>query len=300
MHPDVVELLTCPHCGNPLEQFGSTLRCSEGHAFDIARQGYVNLLSGNGRVPSGDTASMVRARAAFLDGGHFAGLRDAIVETAARAVDEGSTGEGAPAGCVIEVGAGTGYYLSAVLDRLVDRVGLALDISKFALRRAGRAHERLGAVACDTWQRLPVRDHCADLILDIFAPRNPSEFRRLLGTGGRLIVVTPGDRHLRELVSALGLLEVDERKQERVEAQLAEDFIQMGCVRRDEFLMLTPAEITILAEMGPSAFHIPSEEIAERAVLLTGSVSVTVSVNIGVYRAARPADAASTPSCQDS
>jgi 23S rRNA (guanine745-N1)-methyltransferase len=296
----VVELLTCPHCGSRLEQSGSTLRCSQGHAFDIARQGYVNLLPGTARAPSGDTASMVRARAAFLEGGHFAGLRDAIVETAARAVGEASTTGGASAGCVIEVGAGTGYYLSAVLDRLVDRVGLAVDISKFALRRAGRAHERLGAVACNTWQRLPVRDQCADLILDIFAPRNPSEFRRLLGTRGRLIVVTPSDRHLRELISALGLLEVDERKQDRVEAQLAEDFIQTSSVHRDEFLMLTPAEVSAVAEMGPSAFHIPSEEIGERAALLTSSVSVTVSVNIGVYRAAQPTDSASTPSCQDS
>jgi 23S rRNA (guanine745-N1)-methyltransferase len=59
-------------------------------------------------------------------------------------------------GCVVDVGAGTGYYLAVVLERLTDRVGLALDVSKYALRRAARAHRRVGAVACDVWHGLPV------------------------------------------------------------------------------------------------------------------------------------------------
>jgi 23S rRNA (guanine745-N1)-methyltransferase len=286
MLAEVIELLMCPHCGSGLSSAGPTLRCSAGHSFDVARQGYVNLLPASRPPATGDTASMVRAREAFLEGGHFSGLRDAIVETAARALPKGPEDRGSARGCVIEVGAGTGYYLSGVLDRLPDRVGLALDISKFALRRAARAHERLGAVACDTWQRLPVRDHCAALILDIFAPRNPSEFRRLLEPEGRLVVVTPGERHLCELIPALGLLQVDERKQERLEVKLAEDFVPAGSVCRDEFLALTPAEIAVLAEMGPSAFHVPAEEISRKAGLLADSVNVTVSVNISVYRAA--------------
>ncbi len=286
MRDEVVELLICPHCEGGLSSAGPTLRCSAGHSFDVARHGYVNLLPGGRRPRTGDTASMVRARQAFLEGGHFAGLRDAIIETAARALPKGPSDQGPAPGCVVEVGAGTGYYLAGVLDRLPDRVGLALDVSKFALRRAARAHDRLGAVACDTWQRLPVRDHCAALILDIFAPRNPSEFRRLLEPEGRLVVVTPGERHLCELVPALGLLEVDERKHERLEAKLAEDFVPAGSVCRDEFLVLTPAEIAVLVEMGPSAFHVQAEEIARRAALLAERVTVTISVNITVYRAA--------------
>jgi 23S rRNA (guanine745-N1)-methyltransferase len=262
------------------------LRCGAGHSFDVARQGYVNLLPSDRRPRTGDTASMVRARESFLKGGHFAGLRDAIVETAARALPQAPMTEGSARGCVVEVGAGTGYYLSAVLDRLSDCVGLALDISKFALRRAARAHERLGAVACDTWQALPVRDHCAALILDVFAPRNSSEFRRILEPGGRLVVVTPGERHLCELVPVFGLLEVDTRKQERLGATLVEDFVLTGSVCRDEFLVLTPAEVAALAEMGPSAFHIPGEEIARKAALLPDSVTVTASINISVYQAA--------------
>ncbi len=284
MRDEVVELLICPHCGSRFSSAGPGLRCSAGHSFDVARQGYVNLVPGDRRPRTGDTASMVRAREIFLEGGHFAGLREAVVETAVRAVLKSPGEEGSARGCIVDVGAGTGYYLSGVLDRLPGRIGLALDISKFALRRAARAHERLGAVACDTWQRLPVRDHCAALILDVFAPRNPAEFRRVLEPEGRLIVVTPGQRHLCELVPSLGLLEVDEQKHERLEAKFADYFVLAGSVCRDEFLLLTPAEVAVLVEMGPSAFHVPAEEIARKAALLGDCVTVTASINISVYR----------------
>ena len=124
---------------------GPTLRCAGGHSFDIARQGYVNLLPGGHRPGTGDTASMVRARDTFLEAGHFAGLRHATVETAARALRRSAQRRRTrPSGCIIDVGAGTGYYLAGVLDRLPAAVGLALDISKFALRRAARAPRAYG------------------------------------------------------------------------------------------------------------------------------------------------------------
>ena len=65
---------------------------------------------------------------------------------------------GVPDGCVLDLGAGTGWYLARVLDRLPGRSGLALDLSRHALRRAARAHARIGAVAADAWGPLPVRD----------------------------------------------------------------------------------------------------------------------------------------------
>ena len=232
MRADVVRLLLCPHCGSGLSLAERSLQCATGHSFDIARQGYVNLLPGDSPPGTGDTASMVRAREAFLEAGHFSGLHDAVAEAAGRAIrDAGSKPplaglepEPGSAGGIIDVGAGTGYYLAGVLDRLPDRIGLALDLSKFALRRAARAHERMGAAACDTWRRLPVRGNCAALILDAFAPRNPPEFRRIIEPEGRLLIVTPTNRHLAELIPLLGLLGVDTRKQDRLDAKVSGDF----------------------------------------------------------------------------
>ena len=36
--------LICPICQLPLTQEGRSLRCGRNHSFDMARQGYVNLL----------------------------------------------------------------------------------------------------------------------------------------------------------------------------------------------------------------------------------------------------------------
>lgn len=145
MDPRILDRLRCPVCGEPLAEATagttSALRCPRRHSFDIARQGYVNLLAG--RAPHvGDSAEMVAARADFLAAGHYdlisAALSDAATEAASRPP---TSGFGAYP-LVVDAGAGTGRYLGAVLAALPDAVGLALDVSKPALRRAARAHPR--------------------------------------------------------------------------------------------------------------------------------------------------------------
>ena len=311
-----VEVLRCPVCGGGFAPEGRSLRCPNGHSYDVARQGYVNLLAGDARAGTADTAEMVAARQAFLGAGHYAALRDFICEAAVRAVGGGAGmvaagahaggagpgggGSGAAAnagaggqadgvgptgvGCIIEVGAGTGYYLAEVLDRFPGRTGLALDISKFAARRAARAHERMAAVVCDAWGILPIADASASLILDIFAPRNPPEFRRVLDPGGALLVITPSPRHLEELVAGLGLLRVDERKPERLEESLGRDFALVAQTEHEERLTLAPAETAALAAMGPSAHHVKAEALAGRLAPLGEAVEITLSVRASIYR----------------
>jgi 23S rRNA (guanine745-N1)-methyltransferase len=238
---------------------------------------------------------MVAARESFLVAGHFSGLRDFVCDAAGRAAarqgagaeaggDGGAQGgEGPPEGCILEVGAGTGYYLAAVLDRFPGRLGLALDISKFAARRAARAHERMAAVVCDAWDALPVADASASLILDIFAPRNAVEFRRVLRADGALLVVTPSPRHLEELVATLGLLKVDERKPERLERALAADFTLVDQRTYEERLRLSPADAGALAAMGPSAHHVRAEELVSGLAALDDVIDVTLSVVASTY-----------------
>ncbi|MQA82919.1 MAG: 23S rRNA methyltransferase [Streptosporangiales bacterium] len=276
MLADVLTYLRCPHCRASLDLAGGMVRCTAGHAFDVARQGYVNLLPGDARAGAGDTAGMVRARHDFLGRGHFAGLADRITElaTAGLAAD----------GCVADVGAGTGYHLARLLDALPDRVGLALDVSKYAVRRAARAHPRIGAAACDTWRSLPVRDGAAAAVLDVFAPRNGPEFRRILAPGGILVVVTPTPRHLRELVTTLGLLTVDERKEERVAGTLGGSFTAGTSLVHEETPLLAHEDVEALVAMGPSAWHTAPRVVAERVAHLPNPVPVTLSVTLTTYR----------------
>ena len=278
MLDDVVSCLACPQCGAGLARAGPVLRCPAGHAFDIARQGYVSLLPPGGRAPAGDSAPMVAARADFLAAGHYGSLARELAAAARAAV----TGTGAPGG-VLEVGAGTGYYLAAVLDALPGRAGLALDTSKFALRRAARAHPRIGAAAADAWRRLPVADGAAAVVLDVFAPRNGAELRRVLHPAGRLLVVTPGRGHLAELAGPLGLLSVDPRKEERLAGTLGPYFALLDQRRRDATMQLDHRDVAAAAGMGPSAWHADPAALAARIRELPARMPVTLSVTLSVF-----------------
>src|SRR5690606_36970179 len=256
MLAEVVRQLRCPLCAAPFTPSGGALRCHTGHSFDVARQGYVNLLPG--RPPAGvDSPEMVAARDEVLRAGLFDFLTRAVVSSARRAAAEAAaeTPSDAEPGLIVDVGAGTGHYLAAVLDALPDRRGIAVDVAKAAVRRAARAHPRAVAVVADVWRGLPVADGCADLLLDIFAPRNAREFRRALRPRGRLIVVTPGPQHLAELVERLGLLAVDPHKDRRLEETLAGAFRLDHREDHAQHLSVGPADVTRLVAMGPSAWQ---------------------------------------------
>ncbi len=275
MLADALPYLLCPVCGGDLACDGGAVRCDSGHAFDVARQGYVSLLTGAARAGTADSSAMVAARAEFLEGGHFAPLAELVAGVAAEHAPEG--------GCVLDAGAGTGYYLAAVLDRLPGREGIALDLSKHALRRAARAHPRAGAFTWDVWRPLPVRTGEVSVLLDVFAPRNGAEFQRVLRPDGILIVVTPAAHHLGELVESLGLLTVDERKADRVADAVSGHFTLAATRRLEIPLRLTHAETGALAGMGPSAWHTDPQTLAARVEAQPEPVEVTAAFEVRVF-----------------
>ena len=316
------------------------LRCGRGHSFDIARQGYVNLMPGGARPGTADTAGMVAAREAFLGAGHYAPLARIVADLAAHAVRAGHpagrlgrSAAGLPAGtapgpCVLDAGAGTGYYLRAVLDRLCGGppscgqppqqaraaqgsaaqggapahgnrsaaghqaphggaarpCGIAMDISVRALRRAARAHPGIGAIAWDVWAPFPVRPSVVSVVLNVFAPRNGAEFRRVLHEDGTLIVVTPAPGHLAELVDAAGLLTVDERKEDRLTGSLAGHFALERREERTDSMRLSRAGAETLIAMGPAARHVDAAAIRARLAALPEPITVTAAFRISVYR----------------
>lgn len=275
MLADVVGLLACPHCGGGLDVADRTLLCEQGHSFDIARQGYVSLLSGAAKF-TGDSAEMIAARARFLDGHHFDPLMDAVARACAT---------DAPADpAVLEVGAGTGHYLAAVLDALPAAQGIGVDVSKPAARWLARSHPRAASVVADIWTQLPVRAHALSHVLSIFAPRNAAELRRVLRPDGTLIVLTPTDRHLRELVDLLGLVRVDENKTVRLGASMAGHFERVDRVAVEYPMTLARTDVDSLIAMGPSARHLGDEARAQRIASLPESSTVTASVTISSYR----------------
>lgn len=280
MLQDVVEFLRCPSCRTELVVADDSLRCRTRHSFDVARQGYVNLVLGNGKSGSGDNSMMIDARDAFLGAGHFAPIAQAVTGELSRVVPD------VPGTCVVDVGSGTGHYLARALAEMPEVAGIALDISKFALRRAARAHPRIGAVGCDVWRTLPVKTGAAGAALNVFAPRNGAEIKRVLSPGGTLVVVTPAPHHLAEIVGPLRLVTVDERKPERLDDQLNPHLTRIDQTPLEFQMQLSHQDVKTVVAMGPSAHHTDKSSLDEAVNQLPEPLPVTASVMASTYRRA--------------
>jgi 23S rRNA (guanine745-N1)-methyltransferase len=269
----IAGLLACPECGCRLGICDRSLRCERGHSFDIARQGYVSLLTGASTRMTGDTAAMLDARAAFQGRGHFAPIADAVIAAVSPYPKSGS---------ILEIGAGTGYYLASVLDACTDARGIGVDVAKPAARRCARRHPRVASILADAWRGLPVRDGVLTAVLSVFAPRNTGEVARVLAPGGRFVVVTPTERHLTELIEPLGMVTVDAAKETRLAEALGDRFDRADRALVEYPMKLDHADIADVAAMGPSAHH-AAEQRHDRIAGLPKTVRVTTSVSVSAY-----------------
>lgn len=276
----ILPLLRCPSCGAELAPADGALRCPQRHSFDLARHGYVGLLTG-ARATSGDDGPMARARRDFLAAGRYAPVRDAVAVLAAEADLSGGPGSQARPATVVDVGCGTGYYLAGVLDALPDAVGLGLDTSAHALRVAAKAHERAAAATWDVFRPFPIASEQVDVVLDVFAPRNPAEFHRVLRPGGVLVVVRPFGGHLAELRSQVTqMVTVDPDKERRLHQALDPYFEPARTVEVEYTTPLTRQEAVDLVLMTPSARHVTEAELSDDGGL---PEQVTVSVLATAY-----------------
>ncbi len=179
--------LLCPICHQELNQRDRQYVCPQNHSFDMARQGYVNLLTVQHKhsLNPGDTREQVLSRREFLEGGFYAPIAETLVETA---LDLGLSGQ------ILDVGCGEGYYSA----RLADALGAALtglDISKEAVRCAAAKYKGKQWL-CATAARIPVGDGTVDLLTSLFALTLPEEFRRVLKPGGYYFQVLAAEDHL--------------------------------------------------------------------------------------------------------
>lgn len=276
----VLPHLRCPVCAGALSRTERTVRCPQGHAYDVARQGYLTLLAGGSRAGQGDTADMVASRESFLARGHYAAVTEALA--GAVAAVPAVADDGAP--LLLDLAGGTGHHLAAVLDAVPRAVGLDVELSPYAARRAARAHPRLAAVRADVWRPLPLADASAAAVLSVFGPRNAAEIARVLAPDGRLVVVAPAQDHLAELVGPLGMLAVAPDKEERLARQLA-DFAVVAEQAVHYRATMSREDVTHEVLMGPSAHHVDRAGLAASVTALPDPLAVTVAVTVTTYEA---------------
>ncbi len=182
---------SCPVCGNFLYQDDKTYKCERNHCFDIAKQGYVNLLQSQQShlKRHGDDKLMIKARYDFLNGGYYAPL----MKTLCNAVDSYLPDKAS----IIDAGCGDCYYSSSISDRLSGRNFdiAAVDISKDAVIFAAKRKSSIKLAIASVFS-MPFADSGADAVLNIFSPFALDEYRRTLKQGGFLFRVIPLENHL--------------------------------------------------------------------------------------------------------
>lgn len=124
----------CPVCKKPLVKNEKSYICENGHNFDIAKSGYVNLLTGSSRKNHGDNRLMTDSRREFLSKGYYEPLRRALCDTVQKYA--------AQKGNVLDCGCGEGYYTKAVADVLPHSSVFGTDISKDELTVAGKTRQK--------------------------------------------------------------------------------------------------------------------------------------------------------------
>lgn len=179
--------LLCPICGELLFKQDKCYRCASNHSFDIARQGHVNLLPVQHKrsLNPGDTAEQVVSRRAFLDGGFYAPIREALCALAK---------DHCCSGTILDIGCGEGYYSAGLAEALKAEL-LGLDISKEAVRYAAGRYKNATWI-CASAAHLPVKDGSVGLLTSLFALTMPEEFKRVLRNDGAYIQVLAAEDHL--------------------------------------------------------------------------------------------------------
>ena len=186
--------LLCPICGDKLRRVDKSYTCEKRHSFDIARQGYVNLLAVQQKhsLAPGDTREQVLSRRAFLEAGYYAPIAQALIKTAKK---YGAFGD------ILDVGCGEGYYCAQLAQALGAPL-TGLDISKEAVRCAAAKYKN-GVWLCATAAHIPVPTNSVGLLTSLFALTLPEEFHRVLRSDGLYFQVLAAEDHLLGLKSII-------------------------------------------------------------------------------------------------
>jgi 23S rRNA (guanine745-N1)-methyltransferase len=270
------ELLACPvrGCGAELTLEERTLRCPQGHAFDLARRGSVNLLQPQDRRSRepGDAREAVEARARVAARGLLAPVLEAVLPIV-RELD----GERAR---VLDVGCGTGWLLAELAARRELRA-VGIDLSAHAIELAARDHPGPTWVVANADRRMPLPDGVFDLALSITGPKPAAELARVLAPGGLLAVGVPAPDDLIELRAAVFGEGREEERVAKTLAALGEGFaLETRVEVRSRPLLDADAQRDLLA----STYRAGRRSREERAAALEAR-EVTLACELLVLRA---------------
>lgn len=242
----------CPVCYEPLMMQEKSFRCRANHTFDMAREGYVNLLIGKRPKIQGDDKAMLLARRQFLQTGHYQPLMKRLCEQVME------LGEGKRPFTLLDSGCGDGSYLQSLIHHFPQSTvcPLGIDISKDAARMAAKLNKQAHIAVADIHRFVPVATNSVDLVVNVFAPRHGEEYGRILKPGGHLLIIIPQNSHLAALRRQFALLNIEPDKERAIQTQLRAHF---HLIKRQPItfpLHLDQQALAALIAMSPSARHL--------------------------------------------
>ncbi len=203
--------LICPVCGHSLMRTDKQFQCESNHQFDVAKQGYVNLLQPQHKKSKqpGDSPEMVEARYRFLDEGYYEPISDKLNELILKnLLSKHKTNSSYK---VTDAGSGEGYYTQRLerclntttrsethLNKVECLEFIGFDISQRAVKASCRRSKSIQWVTA-TSSHIPVASNSQDAVLSLFSRIVPDEFSRILKQDGILYVASTGPNHLVEL-----------------------------------------------------------------------------------------------------
>ncbi len=262
--------LICPLCRGALAPSGKSYRCEKGHAFDVAKEGYLSLLHGRQKGEGrGDSKAMILAR----DRVHRTGVFDSLVKALA------ALPLAPPPKNVVELGCGEGFFLGHVAHSHGIATSYGLDLSVDAVKLAAKTLKQSLILRADLLNPLPFANGSLDLVQSIFAPRPLAEIKRVLRPGGHALFVYPQADHWQELRAFLPLAKIGE---EKLPAD-PEGFVTAASSHVCARIELSHAVLVDLVEMSPSIHRLIREGTPWQNLLPAG-LAATLSVRLALLR----------------
>ena len=240
-------IIKCPVCGQALEKENRIWRCENRHSYDVAKEGYVNLLSARksgDRI--GDNREMALSRRDFLNKGYYQPLAQAVTERLRRYSKDGDS--------VLDICCGEGYYTAYAAERL-ERRFYGFDLSKNMVRLAAKRKTPATFFVANI-AAIPITDGAVKAAFHLFAPFHAAEFRRIIADDGVIVTAIPGRDHL------YGLKEIlyeqpyrNDEKEPPAERLTAVERIRV----QSEITLQSREDIDALFQMTPYYYHTPSE-----------------------------------------
>ena len=270
-------MIICPVCKEELVKEGKTYRCKNNHCFDMAKQGYTNLLLSNqkhSKMP-GDDKDMVMSRRGFLEKGYYKAISDGVnkivKETACKKELE-----------ILDIGCGEGYYTKRLKNSL-EESGIkshivGIDISKEAVLAAAKSDKSIEWIVASA-TNLPISDDSLDYIICMFAKIIPEEKLRTLKKGGYLIVVSTGENHLIELKEVVYDKVRTDFYSPVKDLEIFKHCKTVNCI--DKVHINTNEDLRNLFDMTPYRWRSPKEGIDRLFAL--NSLDITIDVNIDIF-----------------